>query len=485
MKEPVHSFSGEVKSTDLSVLESVFEGIDFKTKPREHQTRATFIGIAETSWLFALDMGLGKTKIALDIHTMRNKLDGKGKMLVLCPSIMINTWRYEAQKHSEHTVQLIESKLSASEKVETFFSADADIVVCSITWITQKLNGLKSNSRESKKFIETFASFDRLVIDEGHKIMNPTSAGFKVTRKYLLDIRCRYILTGTPVSNNPTGIWALYYILDKGATFGDDFHSFANKYFRVEMTYHRFPKYFLLDRTKEAFYAAFWSRAIRWTEDDCSDLPEKEYIKLGLDMTPKQNADYDNELEVGGNLQRLLRITGGSGYKDNPKIEALRELLQELVLDGNKQIIVWAWLVAENEAIMMLCAKMKINATSIRGGVSPDAKDAAIESWRQGKIRVIAANQKSLGVGVTLTESHTCIFYSNNSSLTDRKQSEKRIHRTGQTIRCTYIDLICRKSADIKIVQILDAASTRFEDMLDDKIIIDHAELLAQRKRKK
>lgn len=483
MKEPAGSFSGDVKRIDLASLESAFQGVELKTQPREHQTRALFVGISKTGWLFALDMGLGKTKIALDIHTIRNKMDGKGKMLVLCPSIMLNTWRDETHKHSHHSIEVVESKLNAKDKVAAFLNSEADILVCSITWFTHKMNSI--SKKEAKQFQKVIAKYDRLIIDEGHKLMNHKSAGFRVCVKFLLGIRCRYILTGTPVSNNPTGIWALYYLIDKGETFGSKFYEFLDEYFRVEMVRKRFPRYFLLDEYKEDFYKAFWSKAIRWTEDDCSDLPDKQYIKLKLDMTTKQSNDYDKCLDEGGNLQKLLRITGGSDYKDNPKIEALSELLQQLVIEGNKQVIVWAWMIAENEVIMELCDKLEIKAAPIRGGISPDQKNSIIDDWRLGKIRVIVANQKSLGVGVTLTESHICIFYSNNASLTDRKQSEKRIHRTGQTVRCAYIDLACRQSADTLILRILEKANLRFDDMLDSKIEIEPETLLEQRLKKK
>jgi len=58
-------------------------------------------------------------------------------------------------------------------------------------------------------------------------------------------------------------------------------------------------------------------------------------------------------------------------------------------------------------------------------------------------------------MGITLTASSTVIYYSNSYNLEHRIQSEDRAHRIGQANRVTYVDLICPKTVDEKIVKAL------------------------------
>ena len=59
------------------------------------------------------------------------------------------------------------------------------------------------------------------------------------------------------------------------------------------------------------------------------------------------------------------------------------------------------------------------------------------------------------GYGITLTAASTVVYYSNNYDLEKRLQSEDRAHRIGQTNKVTYIDIVCEKTVDEKIVKAL------------------------------
>ena len=47
------------------------------------------------------------------------------------------------------------------------------------------------------------------------------------------------------------------------------------------------------------------------------------------------------------------------------------------------------------------------------------------------------------------------VYYSNGYDLEKRTQSEARINRIGQTRKMTYVDIICEKTVDEKIVKAL------------------------------
>ena len=74
---------------------------------------------------------------------------------------------------------------------------------------------------------------------------------------------------------------------------------------------------------------------------------------------------------------------------------------------------------------------------------------------KDSSLRFFIANPQTGGYGLTLTASHTVIYYSNSYDLEIRMQSEDRAHRISQTEKVTYIDLIAEKTVDEKIVKSL------------------------------
>ena len=67
----------------------------------------------------------------------------------------------------------------------------------------------------------------------------------------------------------------------------------------------------------------------------------------------------------------------------------------------------------------------------------------------------LVANPKTGGYGITLTASHTVVYFSNNYDLEIRLQSEDRVHRIGQKNKVTYVDFVCKGTVDEKILLLL------------------------------
>ena len=68
----------------------------------------------------------------------------------------------------------------------------------------------------------------------------------------------------------------------------------------------------------------------------------------------------------------------------------------------------------------------------------------------------LSETQRQGGYGLTLTCSHTVVYYSNDYSLEVRMQSEDRAHRIGQKDKVTYVDLMTEGTIDEKIVNSLN-----------------------------
>ena len=91
------------------------------------------------------------------------------------------------------------------------------------------------------------------------------------------------------------------------------------------------------------------------------------------------------------------------------------------------------------------------------GDVQQSEREGIIRDFQDpdSKMRFFVGNTQTGGYGITLTAANTVIYYSNNYDLEKRLQSEDRAHRIGQDDKVTYIDIVCEKTVDEKIVRAL------------------------------
>ena len=83
--------------------------------------------------------------------------------------------------------------------------------------------------------------------------------------------------------------------------------------------------------------------------------------------------------------------------------------------------------------------------------------------------RFFVGNPSVGGFGITLTAATTVVYYSNSYNLEHRLQSEDRAHRIGQTRSVNYVDLICPKTVDEKIVKALRDKKKLSAEVLGDE----------------
>jgi SNF2 family DNA or RNA helicase len=86
-----------------------------------------------------------------------------------------------------------------------------------------------------------------------------------------------------------------------------------------------------------------------------------------------------------------------------------------------------------------------------------DDRDQIVSRFqdKEDDLKYLVANPKTGGYGLTLTASHTVVYYSNSYDLEIRLQSEDRTHRIGQNNKVTYVDFIAEKTVDENIVKCL------------------------------
>lgn len=220
-------------------------------------------------------------------------------------------------------------------------------------------------------------------------------------------------------------------------------------------------------------------------EDVLKELPAKIYQYRPFELSKKQRAHYEELREkfltvVDGEtvtatiaMVRLLRLAqvtsnyvpvGHEGLgtrrmavideEDNPRLEALLDQLDEMP----GQVVIWCRFREDTRIITSALSDAHLTWAKFDGETSDDDRRRYVAEFKAGdKQYMVARPSSGLGSGFTLTNAHYAVYYNNDPSLDVRIQSEDRIHRLGQTVPPTIVDLVARGTVDKKIVENLRA----------------------------
>jgi SNF2 family DNA or RNA helicase len=160
---------------------------------------------------------------------------------------------------------------------------------------------------------------------------------------------------------------------------------------------------------------------------------------------------------------RLQQIVCGHVTLDSGEVVSLpNHRMNELfaaIEESSGKIIIWAHFRHDIDAIKVALQKeYGMNSVATYYGDTPaDERPEIVAKFQDPKseLRFFVGQPRTGGYGLTLTEAHTMIYYSNGYDLEVRLQSEARIDRFGQVNKMTYIDLVSPKTVDEKIVAAL------------------------------
>src|SRR5690606_8744326 len=282
--------------------------------------------------------------------------------------------------------------------------------------------------------------------------------------------------TGTPVTQNPLDLWSQYRFLDP-TIFPRSFYAFRARY-AVMGGYQNYQVvgYRNLDELVEKAHRI----AFRITRAECLDLPPEIVQHVPVSLGRQASTVY-REIEEAAiarlssdatvsaanvltELLRLQQVAGGWVTTDDgrtvqvgtEKLDALMDLLEDLLSHQERKVIVFCRFVPEIRAILAACEKVGIQA----GGLDGEARDRGELVRRfqeEPEPRVMVIQIQTGGLGITLHRADTAVFYSTGWSLADYEQAKARIQRAGQTAeKVQYFHLIAKDTVDERIMKALD-----------------------------
>jgi SNF2 family DNA or RNA helicase len=456
----------------------------FKTEPYEHQLHALGASHNKENFALFMEMGTGKSKVLVDNIAM---LYDKGKInaaLIIAPKGVYRNWeRQEIPTHMpEHIVHNVvtwspsTTKKQQKENLKLFKHGDQ----LTIFLMNIEAFSTKKGLDIAQRFL--LAHQCLMAIDESTTIKSPTARRTKNVLKLRNYAKYRRILTGSPVTKSPLDLYTQCYFLDPYYLDFSSYYTFRNRYASMvdrNVGSHSFKLvtgYVRLDELNNKLN----NFSYRVLKEDCLDLPDKVYMKRFVAMTPEQTKLYEEMkkhalAELDGKMTsaasalaqmvRLHQITCGHLATDDGEVTQVKnnriDELLDVIEEVNGKVIIWAIYRHDIKQIENTLAEKygKDSVKSFYGDTADADRQDIVNAFqdRESDLRFFVGNPRTGGYGLTLTASHTVVYYSNSYDLEIRLQSEDRAHRIGQKEKVTYVDLISEKTIDEFIVKNLRA----------------------------
>lgn len=463
-------------------MDRFLETYPFKNKPFLHQKAYLQRFWAEPVAALFADTGTGKSFMTINNVAMLYDQGKINAFLIVAPKGVYRNWlKVEIPKHMpEHVVYRMaiwspSPRKAEQEAMDSLFTVTEDLKVLIMN--IEAFSTVKGTAF-AKRFLLVHNAY--MAIDESTTIKGHTAQRSKNAVKVGLGAKYRRIMTGSPVTKSPMDLYQQCEFLSPNCLNIHSYYAFQARYavtVERQLASHSFKQvvgYRRLDELKEKLDRF----SFRVRKDECFDLPDKVFLKREVELTPEQRKAYDQMVlaalatfEQGisttvntlTQIMRLQQIVCGHVTLDTGEVVTLKnnriDELLAAIEESDGKIIIWANFRHDIEAIKMALAKEHgMNSVATYFGDTPAEERSDIVDRFQdpnSELRFFVGQPRTGGYGLTLTEAHTMIYYSNNYDLEVRLQSEARIDRYGQTKKMTYIDLASPNTVDEKIVEAL------------------------------
>ena len=298
--------------------------------------------------------------------------------------------------------------------------------------------------------------FDLIIVDEATHYKNAQTRRWKVLNKLLCDNTWLWMMTGTPAAQSPVDAYGLAKMVNPTAVprYGSTFRDMV----MTKITNFKWiPKANATSTVHRVLQPA-----IRFTKDECLDLPNMTYVKRAVELTRQQKKYYELlrkrlVLDITGEqvtavnaavgMNKLLQISAGAVYTDDGEtlefdIKHRYKVLKEVIDESSQKVLIF---VPFRHVIDILTDKLRSDGIStevIQGSVGATARTNIFRQFQEASNpRVLVIQPASAAHGVTLTAANTVIWWSPVSSLETYSQANARVHRSGQKHKCTVVQL--------------------------------------------
>ena len=415
--------------------------------PYKHQLNTIKFMLHNKRGYIFLDMGTGKTSTSLWFTDMLLTASKIKKVLIVAPlSTLGVVWANEIRTVCPYRKYTIVH----GNRAQRLQALDSD---CQY-YIT--------NTDAVRTYADEFAKsmFDILIIDEVTDFANAQSARSKKMQWLAQRIPSVYGLSGNPLAKGLIASFGLAKIVMP--------KNLPNKYYTRyrDMILSQINMYEYVPRPGALeIVNATLQPAIKYSLEECVDLPpivfENRYVELPSktmtlfkQMVKDQIAEYKDGLitaqTAGVKAIRLIQIVTGFTKTEEgeilptdcgPKFNELIDLYHE---SGNR-LVVFAQSVETVKQLKAFFDSKKISCGMIYGDVNPKIRERIIDDFQGDKLDTLVAQVRTMSHGITLTASHTIVFFGPIAGNETYQQAIRRIRRIGQDHKQRIVKLVSTK----------------------------------------
>ncbi|MEV4945920.1 DEAD/DEAH box helicase [Streptomyces sp. NPDC053755] len=410
------------------------------------------------------DMGLGKTVTLIALHLRRAR---RAPTLVVCPASLLGNWQREVRR------------FAPGVPVRRFHGADRSLAGTDGGFVLTTYGTLRTSAARLAEH-----EWGMVVADEAQHVKNPFSATAKALRT--IPAPARVALTGTPVENNLSELWALLDWTTPGLL--GPLKAFRSRHARaVENTEEiendeaverlaRLVRPFLLRRRKSdpgivpelppktesdhpvpltREQASLYEAVVRETMaqiEEAEGMARRGLVmKLltSLKQICNHPAQYLKEQSAKGG--GTARLAGRSG-----KLALLDELL-DTILTEDGSVLVFTQYVSMARLLADHLAARAIPAQLLHGGTPVAERERMVDRFQSGEVPVFLLSLKAAGTGLNLTRAGHVVHFDRWWNPAVEEQATDRAYRIGQTQPVQVHRLIAEGTVEDRIAEMLRA----------------------------
>lgn len=438
--------------------------------PFEHQKTAAAFMAMHPRCLNLSEAGTGKTSAAAWAADYLMRKGYVSRVLVVCPvSIMDTAWRSDLFK----TVMNRSVAIASGSRAKR-----ADIIAGPYEVVIINFDGVKVVRDELDE-----GDFDLIIVDEANAVKNPQTDRWKALASLLKPTTRLWLMTGTPASQSPLDAYGLAKLVNPSSV-----PRAATAWKNMVMTqitqFKWVPKLDAQERVHSVLQPA-----IRFTKDECLDLPDMLYTTRDVPLTNQQEKYYKlikddmvaqaagaeiTAVNAAGIINKLLQISQGVAYTTERDVvefdisNRVNELMDVINGTDHKVIVFVPFRHSLERLASELTAKMPPDAVgTIHGGTPAGVRANLIKAFQtEDTLRVMLMIPQAAAHGITLTRADTVVWWGPTPSAELYLQGNARAHRAGQTNKVTVVRLQ-GSSVERRVYSMLDGKVNMHTGLVD------------------
>ncbi|WP_333739195.1 DEAD/DEAH box helicase [Streptomyces sp. IBSBF 2806] len=405
------------------------------------------------------DMGLGKTITVIALHLKRARSE---PTLVVCPASLLGNWQREI------------NRFAPGVPVRRFHGPDRSLADLPGGFVLTTYGTMRSAAPALAG-----RPWGMVVADEAQHVKNPYSATAKALRT--IGTPARVALTGTPVENNLSELWALLDWTTPGLL--GPLKSFRARHARAVENGED-------DQAVERLARLVRPFLLRRKKSDpgiVPELPPKTETDHPVPLTREQAALYEAvvresllAIETADGIARrglVLKLLGAlKQICDHPalylkeadastgdalaarsgKLALLDELLDTLLAEDGSALVFTQY-VGMARLITAHLAARAVPVELLHGGTPVPERERMVDRFQDGATPVLVLSLKAAGTGLNLTRAGHVVHFDRWWNPAVEEQATDRAYRIGQTQPVQVHRLITEGTVEDRIAEMLQA----------------------------